>query len=66
MVTIKTTIWSNDQGKTVLVAEQPGLPSPIPKRGQSVFMPGFGDTVCTGITTSGSDKEVVEVQLTIR
>ena len=63
---IKTTIWRNDRNGTILVAEQPGLPSPIPKMGQSVFMPDFGNTVCTGVTTSGSDNAVTEVQLTIQ
>ncbi len=68
MLEIKTTIWRTTKERlSVLVAEKRGLPSPIPKTGQPVATSDFGNTICTGVTTSGSGNNeiVVEIKLTI-
>lgn len=61
----KTTIWENTFKETKLIKTKNGLPSPIPKQGESVYDPEYGNTVCAGITCSGSGNEVTEVKLNI-
>jgi len=65
VTTPKTTIWENTSKEKILIKTKNGLPSPIPKQGESVYDPEYGNTVCSGITCSGSENEVIEVKLTI-
>lgn len=60
----KTTIWRSGQNGLVLVSERNGLPSPVPRQGEVVFVPGIGETICSGLQFSG--KDLIEVALTIR
>ena len=60
----KTTIWRNSPDGPVLVCERNGIPSPIPKKGGTVFIAGIGETTCSGLTYSGN--VLIEVALTIR
>lgn len=62
----KTTIWRNSPDGTILVETRNNLPSPIPRQGQLIYDPKFGETICSGITYSGSDNAVIEVRLTLR
>jgi len=62
----KTTIWRNSPDGLVLVETRNNLPSPIPKQGQTVYDPKLGEAICSGITYSGGDNAVIEVQLTLR
>jgi len=62
----ETTIWKDtSEGKT-LIKTKKGLPLPIPKQGDSVYDNEFGETICTGVTYSGSEYDVREIMLTIQ
>lgn len=65
-VSPKTTIWRNSPDGAILVETIYGLPNPIPSHGETVYIPGFGATICSGIACSGSSNTVVEVKLTLR
>ncbi len=62
----KTTIWKDTAKGKICVKTRVGLPTPIPKQGDSVFDNEFGNTICTGLTCSGSENNVQEVMLTIQ
>ncbi|MBN1290396.1 MAG: hypothetical protein JXB48_01030 [Candidatus Latescibacteria bacterium] len=66
MIDPKTTIWRSSPDGMILVKEIKGIITPEPKQGQTVYIPNLGDTICTGITSSGSENTVIEVQLSIK
>ena len=61
-----TTIWQDSSDGPVFVTELIGLPLPVPELGDTVFIHGIGETVCTGFGNSGSNNDLVEVILTVK
>jgi hypothetical protein len=63
----RTTIWRDTPEGICLVQTLPGLPSKVPKQGEVVYVPGYGEARCSGTTSSGTppNETVTEVKLTI-
>jgi len=62
----ETSIWKNTPEGKKHIKTKIGLPSPIPKQGESVYDSDFGNTICTGLEYSGSENNIREVILTIQ
>jgi len=62
----QTTIWENTPSGKKLVKSRAGLPIPTPRQGEFIQDREFGRTICSGVTCSGSNEEVIGIQLTIQ
>ena len=62
----QTTIWENTSSGKKLVKSRAGIPNTTPRQGELIQDREFGKTICSGAKCSGSNEEVIEIQLTIQ